>query len=232
MPAAVRPSSAPTRSRRPRPGRSRGRPARLALARLRRRPVLWWLVALVLSGATAQLVAGALARAEADAARYGDTEAVLVATEPVEAGDALGPDAVEVRHVPAGFVPPGSVGAEALGRRATSTLHPGEVVHGERLAPGGLSAVAAVLPPGTRGLAVPADAAVLPLEVGDVVDVLATLGELGGAGTGAPTATVATGALVADVAEGAVTVAVPEDDAGHVAYAISTGIVTLALIPR
>ena len=193
--------------------------------------MLWWLTALVLSVTTAQVVGAALARAEAGAARYGDTAAVLVTTHPVAVGELLGPDAAEVRQVPIGFVPDGSVGAEALGSRVTATLHAGEVVHGDRLAPGGLSAVTASLPPGTRGLAVPADAATLALEVGDVVDVLATLAELGGAGAGAPTTTAAAEALVVDVAEGAVTVAVPEDDAGRVAYAVSTGIVTLALVP-
>ena len=231
MPAPARPSSPPAWARRPRSGRARRRPAPLVLARLRRRPVLWWLAALVLSGATAHVVGGAVARAEAGAASYGTTHAVLVTTRPVEAGSRLDPGVADVREVPVGFVPDGSVGAEALGSRVRATLHAGEVVHGDRLAPAGLSVVAARLPPGTRGLAVPTDAAALPLEVGDLVDVLATLAELGDVGTAGPTATVAAGALVVDVEEGAVTVAVPEDDAARVTYAISTGIVTLALVP-
>lgn len=228
MPAPARPSSLPFR---PPSGRASRRPAPLVLARLRRRPLLWWLAALALSATTAQVVGGALARAEAGAARYGDTQDVLVTTRSVEAGELLGRDAAEVSKVPVGFVPEGSVGAEALGSRVAVRLHAGEVVLGGRLAGAASSAVAAILPTGTRGLAVPADAAALPVEVGDVVDVLATLAELGGVGTGAPTTTVAAGALVVDVVEGAVTVAVPEDDVGRVAYAISTGIVTLALVP-
>lgn len=223
------PARRPSTSARPRRPRRRGVPA--VLARLGRRPVLWWLAALLLSGLTAQVVMGALARAEAGAARYGTTRAVLVTTRAVDAGEVLDPGAAEVRDVPAGFVPPGAVGVDALGSRARETLHAGEVVHGGRLAPGGLSAVAALLPPATRGIAVPTDAGTLPLVVGDAVDVLATVAELTEFTGGPPTATLATGALVVDVQEGAVTVAVPEDDAARVAYAVTTGVASLTLTP-
>lgn len=201
------------------------------LARLGRRPALWWVATILLSALTAQVVTGALGRAEAGAARYGTTTAVLVTTRAVEAGEVLGPDAAEIRDVPAGFVPPGAAGADALGRRATGTLHEGEVVHVERVAPGGLSVVAARLPPGTRGIAVPTDAGALPLVVGDHVDVLATVADVATATSGPPVATLAPGAVVVDVQEAAVTVAVPEDDAARVAYAVATGIVALALTP-
>jgi Flp pilus assembly protein CpaB len=110
-------------------------------------------------------------------------------------------------------------------------LFPGEVVHGDRLAPAGLSAVAALVPAGTRGVAVPSSADTLRLEAGDVVDVLATVV----AGTsddpaGAPTVTVSAGAVVVAVDEGAVTVAVPVEETPQVAYAAVTGIVTLVLV--
>ncbi len=224
MPTPARRPSAPPRRR-----RSPALPA--VLGRLGRRPVLWWLATLLLSGLTAQLVTGALARAEAAAARYGTTQAVLVTTRAVDAGEVLGAGAAEVRDVPAGFVPPGAAGIEALGSRASEALHEGEVVHVGRLAPEGLSAVAALLPPGTRGIAVPVDAGALPLVVGDAVDVLATVAEVTEAGGGPPTATLASRAPVVDVQEAAVTVAVPDDDATRVAYAVTTGIASLALNP-
>ena len=221
------PPRRPSHSTRARRARRRGLPP--ALARLRRRPVPWWVATLALSALTAQVVTGALARAEAGAARYGRTRAVLVTTRPVEAGEVLGPDAAEVRRVPAGFVPSGAASSDALGSRVTTGLPEGEVVHGDRVAPGGLSTAAALLPPGTLGLAIPRDVGALPLEAGDVVDVLATLAEAGVARAGDPTATVARDAVVIDVQEEAVTLAVPEDDVARVAYAVSTGVVALAL---
>lgn len=216
-------------STRPRGPRRRALPT--VLARLGRRPVVWWVATLLLAALTAQVVTGALGRAEAGAARYGSTTAVLVTTRFVEAGEVLGPDAAAVRDVPDGFVPRGAAGADALGRRVTEDLHEGEVVHAERVAPGGLSAVVALLPPGTRGIAVPTDAGALPLVVGDLVDVLATMADESSAAGGPPAATIAPGAVVVDVQEAAVTVAVPEDDAARVAYAVATGIVALALTP-
>lgn len=211
--------------------RARRRTLRRVLARLRRRPVAWWLATLVLAAITTLVVTSALARAEAGAARYGSTRVVLVAVRDVAAGELLGTGDAEAREVPAGFVPRGAVGSEALGSRVAQALRAGEVVHGRRLAPGGLSAVAALLPPGTRGLAVPSDPGGLPLEPGDVVDVLATVAEVGATGDLPPTVVVAADATVVDVGEAAVTIAVPAADAGRVAYAMATGLVTLALVP-
>ena len=211
--------------------RPRSRVRRTVLTRLRRRPVLWWLATLALAMGTAQVVAGSVSRAEEGAARYGATRTVLVATRDVGVGEVLEASAAEMRDVPAGFVPRGAAGAEALGGRVTERLHTGEVVHGERVAPGGLSVVAALLPPGTRGIAVPTSPEALSLEVGDVVDVLATIVEVA-AGTGLPpTVLVVAGAIVVDVREAAVSVAVPVEDAARVAYALSSGIVTLTLVP-
>jgi hypothetical protein len=61
-----------------------------------------------------------------------------------------------------------------------------------------------------------------PVEPGDRVDVLVTVGD-------APTVTVASRAVVVDVTEDAVTVAVPTDRAPRVAFGAVAGAVTLAL---
>lgn len=210
----------------------RRRPAWSVLSRLRRRPVAWWLATLALAAVTAQVVSGAVSRAEEGAARYGTVRSVLVVTSDVPAGALLTASDAEVRDLPATLVAEGAVGADALGQRVTSPLLAGEVVHRARLAPGGLSPVAALLPPGTRGVAVPSGLDTVPLEVGDVVDVLATVvtAAPGEGGDEAPTVTVAARALVVDGGEQATTLAVPAEEAAQVAYAATSGIVTLALV--
>ena len=201
-----------------------------ALARLRRRPVAWWLATVVLAALTAQVVSGAVAGAERAAARYGRTRPALVVTSDVAAGSEVTGTVAEVRDVPSALVPAGAVGADALGRRAGVPLFAGEVVVGDRLAPVGRAAVAARLPAGTRGVGVPSGPDSVPLAPGDVVDVLATVLGAGAGGSAPPTVTVARGAVVVAVEEGAATVAVPLADAPRVAYAVASGIVTLALV--
>lgn len=220
------PSTAPIP---PAPGRRRAR--RRFGNPLRRRPVVWWSATLVLAAVTAQVVAGSLARAEDGAARYGATAPVLVATRDVAVGEVLGAGDAERKELPAALVPRGAADVEALGGTVTARLHAGEVIHGGRVAPGGLSAVAALLAPGTRGIAVPHGPEALTLEVGDVVDVLATIAELDAGGDLPPTVVIAADAAVVHVGEAAVTVAVRSEDAARVAYALASGIVTLALVP-
>lgn len=210
------------------PVRRPGAPPRRPWRHLRRRTGLWWAATLILAVATAAVVAGAVNRAEAAAARYGTTRPALVATVTIAAGEAVNERNTEVRAVPVALLPPGAVTVDGLGARASATIHEGEVVHGSRLAPAGLSATTAQLPAGSRGLAVPVGAGALPVEVGDVVDVLATSDALDP--SGAPTVTVAPAALVVAVGDTAVTVAVTPEQAPRVAYAISTGLVALALV--
>lgn len=205
----------------------RRRRPRRPLAGLRRRPVAWWTATVALAVATASVVGGGLSRVEADAARYGTTRSVLVATRGIAAGEVVDEANADLATLPKVAVAPGAAGADALGAVATHPVHPGEVVHRDRLAPGGLSPVAALLPAGALGIAVPTGPGALPLAVGDVVEVLATLGDLHPGA--APTVTVATGATVVDVGDDAVTVAIPGDRAPDVVYALSSGLVTLAL---
>ena len=191
--------------------------ARLAL---RRRALVYWVGTAVLAAATALAIGGVAARAERAAARYGDLRPVVVAVEPIEAGDEVEAGAVEVRSMPAAFVPDGAFEAWPNGRTAIAATHPGEPLLAHRVAPDGVNGIAALLPQGTRALAIPVGPGALPLAAGDVVDVLAAA-EVAEA--------VATGALVVDVAAETVTVAVDEADAPEVAAALAQGTVTLAL---
>ena len=187
--------------------------------RLRRRPIPWWAGALVLAGLTAVVVGRLTGDAAAARSRWGDTVAVAVATADVAPGEPL---VAEVRRLPRALVPAGAT-TETTGV-AAAHVAAGEVVVEARLAPAGTSPVAALVPPGWRALAVPSGDG-LPLEVGDVVDVLATVDPQ----SSVPTVVVAREALVVHVGEQAATVAVPVELAPRVAFAVAAGAVALAL---
>jgi len=168
-------------------------------------------------------------RAEDAAAAWGERVPVLVATRDLTAGVALDGGNTRVDHQPEPLVPEGALAEVPEDGRLAEAIYAGEVVREERLAPGGLSEVAARVPTGTRAIAVPVDPGQAPaLEVGDRVDVLVALPPEA-AGEGPPGFALATEVLVVDVSDAAVTVAVPADTAPRVAVAFGAGAVTLAL---
>lgn len=186
---------------------------------VRRRPVPWWAGALALAALTAVVVGRLAGDAAAEQARWGELVPAAVATADVAAGEPL---FAEVRRLPRSVVPPGAT-TETVGIAAVP-IAAGEVVLAARLAPAGTSAVAALVPPGHRALAVPSGDG-LPVEVGDLVDVLATLDPE----AAVPTIVVARSALVVHVGEASTTVAVPAEDAPRLAFALAAGAVALAL---
>jgi Flp pilus assembly protein CpaB len=131
--------------------------------------------------------------------------------------------------MPAAFVPEGSLGATAaaVGRTVIVPLFRGGAVVASNLAPDGLQGLAALLPAGTRAVAVPTGTASVPLRRGDRVDVLATF-DPPAAGQD-PTFAVAEAALVVDVGPEAASVAVGPEEAKRVAFAVAGGTVTLVV---
>jgi Flp pilus assembly protein CpaB len=125
-------------------------------------------------------------------------------------------------------LPDGAVTDVPVGAIAVDALVPGEVVVASRLAPAGLSPAAALLPAGTRGVAVPAGTTAMPLAVGDRVDVVAML-PFDLAGPEGAAAVVAADATVVQVGEESVLVAVPEPDVPALARALAEGAVQLVL---
>ena len=221
---------------------------------LRRRPIVYWTVTALVTIATALAIGGLTARAEHAAARFGGLRPVVIVVRPVGEGDAIAAADVRIERRPRSFVPDGALDSPPVGQSVLSALYPGEVLLGDRLAPSGLHGVAARLPAGTVGLAVPGGRAGLRVELGDLVDVLATTGVVaaapspapvvGGGGPAAPTSApptpgatggdgatriVASGAKVVDVSEETVTVAVRETEAPLVATALTQATITLAL---
>lgn len=200
-------------------------PARFPILRP---PPLRAVVAVVLALTCGLLVLRATGRAEAAVHRYGRPTAAWVVTEALEPGDVVDGDDVEAESRPASFLPSGAVTDDPVGRRVTEVLRRGEVVVEHRLADGDRRGAAALVPEGWRAVAVPALDAVLPVEVGQRVDVLAALDPTG---TGAVGSTVAEDGVVVHVADdGTVTVAVTPSQAARIVAALASGVVALALV--
>jgi Flp pilus assembly protein CpaB len=199
---------------------------------LSRSPLVYWAAVAALAVVTALVVSQLLGRVRVEAARYGSVRAVVVATRDVALGDPVGAGDVAIRSLPASLVPDDALSEldKARGRIAVVPLFEGQAVLGRQLAPGGRRGVAALLPPGARGIAVPAGPTGARLGRGDTVDVLATFDPAtAGAGGTEPTFPVAAGATVIDVAGESVTVSVTPEEAKRVAFAIAHGTVTVVL---
>ena len=193
----------------------------MRLYRLRRHPFGFWLVTFLLAGLTAAVVL----RAGESADRWGRLAPVVVVAREAAPGSLVGAGDVRVDWWPARLVPRDAAAAvdEVAGRVAVVGLWPGEPVLRSRLAPDGLTGVAALVPLGMRAVALPLDGPGLALRVGDWVDVLATF-------ESEPTVVVAQSVPVVAVGEAAVTVAVPADLAPKLAYALTRSTLTLAQV--
>jgi pilus assembly protein CpaB len=205
---------------------------RLSRFRLSRSPLAFWVAVALLALATAGVVAKLVGRADALAGRYGPLRPVVVAARSVERGVELAEADVAVRRLPATLLPEGAFASTGgvLGRTTVAPLVAGQLVLLGHLAPDGLSGVAALLPAGTRAVAVPAEGGPALVRRGDLVDVLATF-DPSVTGGGEPTVAVALGSLVVDVGTDVVTVAVIPEEARRIAFAIAHGTITLAVTP-
>jgi Flp pilus assembly protein CpaB len=143
---------------------------------------------------------------------------VLVAARDLAVGATI--TAADLERAPV-RVAGGTAAPDAVGRVVVHPVLDGEPIVEERLAPDGLEGTAALIPPGQRAIAVPIALAVPPVAVGDHVDVVTT-DELG-------RASVVRDALVVATTDAALSVAVDADDAAHLAGALATGAVTVAL---
>lgn len=217
---------------RPKPRHPLPRRRPSAMLALRRRPRLWWALVVVLALGVGAAVSSATSRAEEARQAWGEVTAVVVATEAVDAGAPLTPAALRIEERPVALVPSSALTEVPVDRVAGAPILAGEVVVAERLAGEGLRGAAALLPPGTRAVAVPAERGLTPpVAVGDRVDVVVALGGDEAQRGGAPPGfTLVEAALVVDVSEEAVTIAVPRGDTARVAVALGTGAITLALV--
>jgi Flp pilus assembly protein CpaB len=192
------------------------------------RPLAYWTLTALIATGIGYVVYGVAESAEDARARYGTLRPALVARRALSPGDTLDATSTEVRHLPAALVADGSLAAVPTPPATAVVAAPiaaGEVVHRLRVGRGGDGPVAALLPAGTRGVAIPADEAALPLRPGDRVDVVAAVA----AGAGGQARVVAARAVVAHVAERGIVVAVAQAEVAGVAQAVADGGVLLAL---
>lgn len=202
---------------------------RVALA-LRRQPRLRTALVVALGLLSGAGVAATVQQSEQARAAWGRSTAVLVATRDLAAGERLDDGGTHLVEHPAPLVPPGALTALPDDGRVAEPVYEGEVLRAERLAPAGMSTVAARLPEGTRAVAIPVEPRTTPpLAMGDHVDVVVALAPEA-AGAGPPGFALATDVVVVEVTEAAVTVAVPRDIAPRLAVAFGQGAVTLALV--
>jgi Flp pilus assembly protein CpaB len=199
---------------------------------LSRSPISYWVAVGGLALVTAIAVSGLLGRARTEAARYGSPRAVLVATRDIAVGERVDRGDVSVQQQPAAMVPADALAevSGAAGRTAVVPVFRGQAVLARHVSARGRTGVAALLPPGTKGIAVPAGATAARVSKGDVVDVLATFDPSAADAAGRePTFPVASGALVVDVAGESATLAVGPEEAKRVAFALAHGAVTVVL---
>lgn len=193
-----------------------------------RPPPLRLVVVLLLTVVVAVAVHRTTTAAADVTARLGATTTVAIARHGVDPGHELGPGDIDLVERPIAHVPPGAVSADPVGRTVRVRLHPGEIILDQRLAGEGRDGPAALVPQNWRAVAVPVIDAPVPARPGDIVDVVASFDPA--LVERDPAVVVAAEVIVVDVADEAITVAVPRSNVTDVAFALSNGIVTLALV--
>lgn len=199
----------------------------LALA-LRRRPRLRRALAVGVAVLTGLVVQRTVADAETARQAWGRGAPVAIAVRDLQPGHVVGAGDIRMVSLPAAAAPAEALDRVPRGRVVRSLVLRGEVLHRRRLAPAGRGGPAALLPPGTRAVAIPIDAgSTPPLRRGDTVDLMAVA-----AGTdGGPRAGVlAFAATVVDVGERSVTVALDAETVPRVVAALGAGAVVLTLV--
>jgi Flp pilus assembly protein CpaB len=194
----------------------------------------------VIAAATGLIVMATVQAAERAGERWGATRSVAVALRDLDVGETVDQMAVELRNLPAAAVSAAALTELPVGAVVRQPVAAGEPLVEERIAPHGLTGVAALVPAGTRAVAVPVGpAGIPPVAVGDQVDVLALLAapeDVHGHGhdhdpqTMGPAAhTLVERAAVVDVREEAVSVAVPAIEVPALVAALGQGAVLLTL---
>jgi Flp pilus assembly protein CpaB len=183
---------------------------------------------------TGLVVVSLVSSAEAARQRWGRARPVAVATRDLAPGDVVDGSAVEVRRLPEAAVTPDALGEPPSGSVVRQPVAAGEPLVPERLAPQGLTGVAALVPVGYRAVAIPiGPLAAPPLTTGDLVDVLAVVAaaveEPALARGDQPSFPLVEAAMVVDVGEQSIAIAVPEADAPRVAWVLTNGSIVLAL---
>jgi hypothetical protein len=131
-------------------------------------------IVVVAAVVTAVAVSSVVRAAENTRSRWADTRRVVVAERDLAPGDVIDDGAVVVREVPSAAVAGEATGTVPLGAVVRHPIAAGEPVIGDRLAPAGLTGVAALVPRAHRAVAVPTGpAGTPPIHPHDRVDIVA-----------------------------------------------------------
>lgn len=182
---------------------------------LARWPLVYWAVVALLAGAAGWLVLRAASDVEAARRAWGEQRPAYVALVDVPAGAPLD-GVVERRPLPAPMVPLAAVEAVAVDAVARQPIAAGEVLVGHDV--GAVGAPQALIPFGWLAVAV-AEPVASGARVGD--DVAVASGGVLLAGDG----------VVVGLVGSSVLVAVPAEEAPHVAQAAAGGDVAVLLVP-
>lgn len=200
------------------------RPLRRFRLFVARRPLVYWLLVGLLASMTAGLIVQRIGALDAARRSWGDTTTVVVARRPLVAGHRLEPGDTTTDRWPIALLPDDAVSTVALGTVVAAPVAPGEPLVRRRLGRGDAGPVAGRLPAGTRGVAIPLGDAVVPVQPGDRVDVVAA-----GSTPGAAGAIVAAGAPVITASDTVVVAAIRLAEVGAVAGAMANGDVLLVI---
>lgn len=159
-------------------GRARRRPGHLALGA----PAPWWrgdharlirwVAVLGLGLLAAGLVTSVAGRAQSTLAGYGARRLVPMASRDLLPGHRISSGDIEWRQLPTAALPSDLLDRSPAGSVVVDRVARGEILSGARVAPGGLSPLAAQVDPGHRAVAIPQRAGALDLAVGDRVDIV------------------------------------------------------------
>ncbi len=149
----------------------RARKSPMALWRRLKAPVAFWALTISVAVVTARMVERAAAPFPAE---WGTLVDVVVATQPLAAGEPIDASSVVVRSIPSAFVPDRATSRVnvAVGRTLLDALSVGSPVNLARTVPASTSATVASVGKGRRGIGLPVDAIPPGLKSGDHVDVL------------------------------------------------------------
>ena len=193
---------------------------------LARHPAVYWILVGALAVAAALAVDQRLDGVTEARAAWGTSRSVLVAVRDIEPGASLDPRSVVSRVLPVAALADNAIDAVPAGAVALHRIVAGEVVLGHHVAPG--TGAAGRLPAGMSGILIPASASGLPLELGDLVDVVAIDDPLGAEADGGGSV-LAANALVIGATDDALVVAVDDGDAAAAAAAAASGRAVLVL---
>lgn len=189
------------------------------LRRLLRRPS-WYLAASVATvTATAGLTFQFLSAAHAGAARFGQPVTVYVAAEDLTAGSTIRASDVRRMALPTAAVPPSALRRSPRGEKLVQDVAAGQILVAAALAGARRSPLAAALPPGTVGVAIPRTESLPPVRRGDRVDLWAP----------ESSTPLEVAAPVVVINDATVIVAVRSQTAGEVAIALLAGPVLLTV---